>query len=256
MSFRLDQIDGNKDFPNLRNAPIVEAVLHWQAAASKELQIDQLRQELSHEFQDYELAPQQNIQAELKGSKPGMQMLHSTDWIGFRLTKREAEKAAFVCQFKKDGLIFSRLAPYHGWRNFAKEGLRFWNSFLSIAEPKEIGVLTTRYISQIPLKSVDESTRFVPLGRKPLSCAGVSPAGFFHQDTMTLDEAPYTLNVIRAVQPTGESLSLIVDIAVSTSHSISDFEEVEQKLEELRYIKNEAFFDLMVDAEKNFGGKE
>ena len=73
---------------------------------------------------------------------------------------------------------------------------------------------------------------------------------------MTLDEAPYTLNVIRAVQPTGESLSLIVDIAVSTSQSISDFEEVEQKLEELRYIKNEAFFDLMVDAEKNFGGKE
>lgn len=238
------------------NAPIVEAVLHWQAAASRELHIDDLRQKLSDEFSDYELAPQQNIQAELKGSQTGMQMMHSTDWIGFRLTKKEAGKAAFVCQFKKDGLVFSRLAPYLGWGNFATEAMRFWRSFLRIAEPKEIGVLTTRFISQIPVKSVEESAQFVPLGRKPLSCAGVSSSGFFHQDTMTLDEAPYTLNVIRAVQPTGESLSLIVDIAVSTSQSITDFGEVEQKLGEIRSIKNEAFFDLMVDAETNFGGKE
>jgi len=251
------QIDHSKNFPHLANAPIVEAVLHWQAAASTQPNKEALEARLKESFSDYEVTPQHNIEMALSESSDGMEMRHSRAWEGFRLVKKEEGQDAFVCQFKRDGLIFSRLGPYQGWLEFEKESLRFWRKFVEICKPPEIAKLSTRYISQIPIAKVSELGNFIDYTPGPLAEIGVSTEGFFHQDHATLSDLPYTVNVVRAVQPTQNAVpsekSLIIDISVSTTDSITDFDLLSQKMLDFRFIKNKLFFTLMKNAETNFG---
>lgn len=145
------QIDPSREFPTLPRAPIVEAVLHWQAAASVELDESSLRDKLAASFPQYEIAPQHNIEAAFSGSPKGVEFKQSANWGGFRLTRKEHDKPAFVCQFKQNGIVVSRLAPYKKWDEFAPEAVRFWQTFVEPAQPSEIARLSTRFISQIPL---------------------------------------------------------------------------------------------------------
>ena len=250
-------LDPTKTFPTLPRAPIVEAVLHWQSAPSIEFVEETLREQLSDEFPDYDIAPQHNIEAALTGSSKRMEFKHSTDWEGFRLTKKENYQPALVCQFKKDGLVFSRLAPYQNWDEFMPQAVRFWEKFAEIGEPQEIARLSTRYISQIPISTVNEAGNFIEEIPDPLNALGVSTEGFFYQYTAKLGDLPYSINLVRAVQNSGSSgMSLIVDISVTTTDSIpADFARLPKRLQELRIIKNDIFFTLMKDAQGKFGEK-
>jgi len=256
------QIDQSKRFPHLPRAPIVEAVLHWQAAASTQLDKEALEVQLQKSFPDYEIAPQHNIEMALSESSDGMEMRHSKAWEGFRLIKKQDGQPAFVCQFKRDGIIFSRLAPYQGWLEFEKESLQFWQKFVEICKPPELAKLSTRYISQIPIDSVSEVENFIEYPPGPLTEIGASTEGFLYQENAKLEDLPYTVTLVRAVQPTQQATplekslpekSLFVDISVSTTDSITDFGLLPQKLLDFRFIKNELFFRLMKNTEANFG---
>ena len=253
------QIDPLKEFPTLRFAPIVEAVLHWQAAASVELDASTLRGKLEASFPQYEIAPQHNIEAAFSTSTKGTEFKQSANWEGFRLTKKENDKPAFVCQFTRSGIVVSRLAPYKKWDEFATEAVRFWQTYVEIAQPNEIARLSTRFISQIPIASLAEAGQYIDIAEKPLSAIGVATEGCFHQDTLKPDGLPYMINLVRAVQPRPHAstpLSLIVDIDVRTSDSIADFAVLPQTLTDLQFIKNKVFFALMKDAETKFGDNQ
>ena len=256
------QLDLSKRFPTLPRAPIVEAVLQWQAAATVEWDETTLRDKLTASFAQYEIAPQHNIETALTGSAKGLELKHSTTWEGFRLTKKEEGKPAFVCQFKQNGIVVSRLAPYKKWEQFEPEALRFWQTFVEIAEPVEIARLSTRFISQVSIDSMSEVGDYIDGAPEPPLAIGVSVNSFFHQDALNLEGLAYDVKLVRAVQPRQEGprqegsspRSLIVDIDVGTTDSIAEFSELPQRLRELRFIKNEVFFALMKDAEAKFGG--
>lgn len=255
------QLDLSKKFPALPHAPIIEAVLHWQAAASLKLDQAALQRKLTDSFPKYESAPQHNIETALSGSPQGMELKQSTNWDGFRLTRKENDQPAFICQFKRSGLVVSRLAPYKDWEEFESEALRFWDAFVEIGQPTEIARLSTRYISQIAVNSISEVQDYIDIGEEPLAAIGVSADGFFYQNTLNLADLPYKINLVRTVQPLKQSsapLSLIVDIDVGTTDNIAiaDFAAVPQRLKELRFIKNKVFFTLMKDAETKFGEKK
>jgi uncharacterized protein (TIGR04255 family) len=252
------QFDTSKEFPTLPRAPIVEAVLHWQAAASVKLD-ESLREKLAASFAQYEIAPQHNIEAAFSASTKGTEFKQSANWEGFRLIRKENDKPAFVCQFTRNGIVVSRLAPYRNWDEFAQEAVRFWDSFVEIAQPSEVARLSTRFISQIPIASISEVGQYLDVAKEPLALIGVATDGFFHKDTLKPGELPYMIYLVRAAQPGQQAsppLSLIVDIDVRTTESITDFDALPQTLKELRFIKNELFFALMKDAETKFGDSE
>ncbi len=253
------QFDPSKVFPTLPRAPIVEAVLHWQAAASVELEEPSLREKLAASFPQYTIAPQHNIEAAFSASTKGTEFTQSANWEGFRLTRTENDKPAFVCQFTRNGIVVSRLAPYKNWDEFSPEAVRFWELFVEIAQPSEIVRLSTRFISQIPIAAISEVGQYLDVADEPLAVIGVATDGFFHKDTLKPGGLPYRIDLVRAVQPRQQAstpLSLIVDIDVRTAESITDFAAIPQTLTELRFIKNRLFFALMKDAETKFGDRE
>ncbi len=193
------QIDHNKNFPVLSCAPIVEAVLHWQASLPANLCKEDLTKQLRESFPEYVIAPLHNFEMALSESPDGMEVRHSKAWEGFRLTKEEEGQPAFVCQFRRDGLIFSRLAPYDSWPSFKKEAMKFWEKFVEIGKSPEIAKLSTRFISQIPINNASEVKIFIDNIPEPLTGIGIFTEGFLYQDTAKLPDLPYTVTVVRAL---------------------------------------------------------
>jgi uncharacterized protein (TIGR04255 family) len=252
--FQEFEFDRSKEFPTLGHAPIVEAVLQWQASPSVAVGPEEVQQQLTEAFPNYEIAPQHKFEAALEGNASGMQFRQTSCWEGFRC-QSSAENPKCVVQFTRDGVVFSRLAPYVDWSDFVAEGTKFWENFVEILQPKSIACLSVRYISEIVLKSLKEVGKYLKVAQEPFIDLGVSQDGFFYQDTLKPGNEPYIVRVTRCVQPkilpsTGDK-SLILDIDVATTDDVT-LDEMSEKLKDLRYLKNEVFFSLMNDPEAVF----
>lgn len=248
------EINTSKKFPNLPRAPIVEAVVHWQAPPTRQLDQQSLQSELANEFEDYVTQMQINQELGVIGNPENIEIKQKTNWEGVRLNSPKQGQAKFVCQFLKTGVAFSQLAPYQGWPLFIQEARRLWAKYVELAQPTSVSPLSLRYISQIPVRSSADVGDCIEQVCAPLHRLGLDADHFFHQDSIQLVNQPYKINVIRAVQPaTDKSSNLIVDISVSTTSVLEDLAIVDDKLDELRFIKNEIFFTLMKDAETKFG---
>jgi len=247
-------IDRTKIFPNLPRAPIVEAVVHWQASPAKQLEPSKLQETLAEAFDDYAVQPQVNQELCINGNPGSAKLQQQTNWEGVRLNSPKEGQAKFVCQFLKTGVVFSQLAPYQGWTPFIQEAQRFWQKYVKLAEPTSVSPVSVRYISQIPVLSSADVGNCIQQVCAPLSGLDLEADRFFHQDSIQLSNQPYRINVVRAVQAaTDKSANLIVDISVSTTSVLENLGAMDDKLEELRFIKNEVFFTLMKDAENKFG---
>jgi len=250
------EINVDKKHPNLPNAPIVEAVVHWQAAPQVSLEEESLQKELVSSFGDYIAGPKFNQQIGLRNVPDLLEVQQERIWQGVRLSSPDDKQPKFVCQFMKNGIAFSRLSPYEGWNRFVDEAMRFWQKYVELGQPSSVSQLSVRYISQIAVQSSMNVSEYIQQVYAPLSGMNLEADHFFHQDSIQLKNQPYRINVIRAVQPaTDRTNNLIVDISVSTTSVLEDLGTIDDKLRELRFIKNEVFFTLMNDAETKFGAK-
>jgi uncharacterized protein (TIGR04255 family) len=252
-SFR---IDVDRDFPHLVHAPIVEAAIHWQVTPGQTLEREGLKKELTERFCGYTLRVQQQLEAALRASPEGVETRQRTHWDGFRLTSADEK---YVCQVRPNAVIFSRLTPYENWANFVAEAWRFWESFVELAAPVAIDRLGVRFINQMAIKSEETASDFVNETPDLLESIGLHPDAFFRQDTYQTPDQPYRVNLVRAIQgaqpPMVPQRSLIVDIdAFTTGPTKVDRTVVEQRLKELRFLKNLVFFNFIKEPQKRFGG--
>ena len=244
-------IDLNEEFPRLKSAPSIEAVIHWQADASKQLAPDTLKKELTQRLPEYPICQnQQDIQITHSGKVDGIsELIHRAQWSGLRLQDTEQ---SYVAQFMPAGVIFSRLKPYDTWETFKQEAIRFWDIFLELAEPTVIKRLGIRYINRIPLENDVSPSTYLKLGSHNLPGINISPASFFYKDTYQIPNYPYIVHWTRTIQPQQQSLTdrkaLIFDIDVFTTELLQlDQGTLNQRLSEMRWLKNKVFFSCITD---------
>ncbi len=238
-------INLDESFPTLEAAPSIEAVIHWQANASKTLEPETVKAELVKRFPSYEsYQSQQDIEIGATGSHDGIsEVFHRSQWHGFRL---ENEQNHYVAQFTRAGVVFSRLSPYEGWISFQAEAFRFWDIFLELAAPTTIERLGVRYINRIPLETGESPSTYLITVPCPPPDLALAPDSFFHQDTYPVPGYPYTINWVRTIQAGDEpndGQALIVDIDVFTHGLLQlDHDTLAKQLQEMRWLKNKTFF--------------
>ena len=120
------EIDLNQEFPTLQNAPIVEAAVQFDAPPSVPFEQAELKNTLEGQFTDFKLQPQMQHESGFRGSPDGnVEMHHKSHWDGFRLNSIDGK---YICQWKRNALVFSRLQPYETWPNsscsWQRTGLR------------------------------------------------------------------------------------------------------------------------------------
>lgn len=254
-------LDLDEQFPHLKRAPIIEAIIHWQAHASVALDLPTLQTELNQRLPEYPICQaQHDIQISTSGQPDGSaQLIHQTNWNGYRLQDKNKQ---YVAQFTRTGVIFSCLKPYTHWANFQKEAMRFWNIFLELAMPNTIQRLGVRYINRIALDQGESPEVYLRQIQKPLADLGLPRKSFFHQDTFQVPNYPYSANWVRTIQPQSSERSseqaLIIDIDIFTSELIDITQQtLSQRLDEMRWVKNKIFFSSMTEtALTQFGAEE
>lgn len=247
------KIDLQEEFPPLQNAPIVEAVLQFNAPPSSPFQQAELKDTLAAQFTDFKLLQQMQHESGFRGSRDGnVEMHHKSHWDGFRLNSTDGK---YICQWKRNALVFSRLQPYESWPKLVKAAQPFWEAYRQMGKPGIMEGIGVRFISQIPLKENERPSKYVQQLSPPLKGLTLRADSFFHQDTIPLKGHPYEIRLSRAMQPaaekTGSKRVLIVDIDVSTTVAVT-FDRLEHVLGEMRYIKNKVFFTYMKNADQRF----
>ncbi len=246
-------INLDEKFESLSNAPIVEAVIQFNAPPSQPFEQTKLKVLLETRFAGYKTHGQMQIEAGFESSADGnVAMHHTSDWDGYRL---HSEDGKYICQWKRSALVFSRLQPYETWPKLLEGAMPFWTAYQEVGRPDIMERIGVRFISQIPLKENEKLSKYVQKTHPPLIGLGLQADSFFHQDTIPVKGYPYEVRLIRAVQPAAEKSGskkvLIVDIDVSTTRAIT-FDQLNKALDEMRYIKNKVFFTYMKDAAERF----
>lgn len=251
----------DETFPKLDFAPSVEAIIHWQAPATKPLKQLELSAQLAERLPDY---PTRQTQYAAEFSALGRadgssQITHNSQWNGFRLQSTDER---YVVQFAPANVIFSRLEPYEGWQAFQKEAMKVWRIFLELAEPTEIARLGVRFINRIPLIDNESPSEYLQEVQSAPIGIDLSVESFFYQDAYKVPGYPYRISWGRTVQPQQispqQAKALLIDIDVFTIEPFFSTNEklLKTRLAEMRWLKNKFFFSCITDkALEQFGGK-
>ena len=240
------EIDLEQKFPHLSRAPIVEAVIHWQARAQRTLEPDAIRSELRQKLPEYSSCePVQRVEFAAMMTETDPIVQHQKGWHGFRLTSDDKQH---VIQFSRDGVSFSRIQSYADWGQFSMAAKRVWHEFVTIAAPVEIQRLGVRFINHFPAATPELLADY--LCDPPTCPANLPLSQFVYQSTFTVPEQPYGINIIKVMQPAGmpQSSGLFLDCDVYSTKPIScDDREVDETLVKMRWLKNKVFFSLLKD---------
>lgn len=242
------KIDLAEPFPHLPHAPIVEAVVDVRARAEVSWEEEAIQAQIKAQLPDYPQADShREFRHEVKmapGQEP-QQALLDLGWKGLRL--RSSDKL-HIAQFNRDGFVFSRLEPYQSWKQLYDESMRLWRMYVELAQPVEIHRIGLRFINRIQLPPselrFEDYMEPAPVPPKDLD---LPFHGFMHQDMLAVPDHPYAINVIRTIQLPGapgvQCLGLILDIDAFTTQGFElDEALLEQRLLEMRWLKNKVFF--------------
>ena len=168
---------------------------------------------------------------------------HQKGWDGFRLA---SEDGRYIVQFKRDGVVFSRLHPYEHWEPFSTAAKKAWQVFQKIAAPLEIQRLGVRFINHLAAVTPETLGDFLC---EPPTCPSDLPLKeFMYQSTFDVPELPFGVRVIKVMQPPGlpkSSSGLFIDCGVFTKRPVDNEQDMEDALIKMRWLKNKFFFTLL-----------
>jgi uncharacterized protein (TIGR04255 family) len=247
------RIDTTEQFPRLAHAPIAEAVIEMRARAEVPFEESTVRGRLVPLLSAYpQIESQSEFEHEMQfglGREP-VQTHRDLGWKGLRC---ESADHVHIVQFNRDGFVFSRLRPYDHWEQFYGEAIRLWNVHRDIAHPSEIQRLGLRFINRIELPlDGPRPDDYLHMPPEVLTGLPLSRSGFFHRDVLGVPGYPYIVTIVRTVQPiqTGVSkrFGLLLDIDVFSTEPFDLRDELlTQRLTEMRWLKNKAFFGSITE---------
>lgn len=240
------------DYPTLKNAPIVEALVDIQVVFSDPPPLTSLEAvqdgiQKRYPKREERLEYQFGVQP-VAGGVP--EMIPPTGGsVGFLFTSSDKKN---VLQARRDGFTFSRLKPYGEGGEFRREARELWQHYISVMKPSRVTRIALRNINRIeiplPFNDFKEYLRTVP------EVAPGLPQGlarFFMQFVIPHPEMPMTAVVTSTMQPVIEArqmLPLIFDIDVFQQVDIApDDESVWTELEQIRQYRNDIFFGSMTE---------
>jgi uncharacterized protein (TIGR04255 family) len=243
------KIDIAEEFEHLARAPIIEAVIDIRANATGGWEMPSLAATLEARLPDYpNVIEQKKVLASFKVS-PGTLTQAEQHELSKGLQFKSADGLR-VAAFHRDGFTFSHLSPYSDWQHLKDEALRLWGIHATISNPVEILRAGLRFINRIELPPPPEPIQLSDyIVHSPSTPIGLDLplTGFLHVDTLTTEPYPYTVNVVRTIQPAEPprfigAIILDIDVFVAQNVPYPDDGWIEKRLAEMRWLKNKVFF--------------
>ncbi len=153
-----------------------------------------------------------------------------------------------VVQYRLDGFMFNRLAPYprQGWPVIQGEARKLWEHYLGVVRLQRIVRIGLRYINQINIPAPDQQFELEDYFTEPPRIPKDIPQKFEHFLVRLVIPwsvgAKAVITQTRVPSPTPDMMSFILDIDVLTENPGSlDTASVWNMLERFREFKNTIF---------------
>lgn len=239
------------EISHLSRAPIIEALVNFQANAARLWKPDDVRPALAARWPEHdqiqELRPVKvEVTHSPEGQLPPKVTFPPMEGFIFRSTTQPS----VVHQARRDGYTFSRLAPYENWRSLEAEARAGWAAYQAVLEPEELHSVVVRFINRLafPFDGFRLSRYFMTPPVSP-SELGWQFHGFMHQTFYAVPGSPCVVKVILASAfdaTPREFLAFILDVEVTLKESLSATgKAMEAVLAEMHDLKNKAFFHLL-----------
>lgn len=236
----------------LPNAPIIEALLNFQANASAGWKSEAIRTQMAAKWvvhtEIQELRPfQVKFVHTPQGELPPEVCAPETEGFIFR-SKQEPT----VHQVRRDGYTFSRLAPYETWESLEESALRGWAEYQDVLKPEELHSVSARFINQLKFPANGfRLGRYFTTPPTPPPQLDWQFHGFVNQAQFAIPGSPCvvcsTLTPAFDAVP-GQTLSFILDVEIILKEPLSMLgRELKDVLSEMRRLKNLAFFGLLTE---------
>ena len=234
---------------HLSSAPIVEALVNYQANAARLWKPDEIRPALAVRWPEHadiqELRPVQiEVTQTPEGQLPPKVTSEMQGFIFRSATQRSAHQA------RRDGYTFSRLEPYEDWSSLEAGASAGWADYKEVLEPEELHAVAVRFINRVkfPLDGFKLARYFTTPPVAPPDL-GWQFHGFMHESLYGVPDSPCVVKVIMVRAFDGASpgsVPFIIDIEVTLKESLAATgRRLDTVLAEMRNLKNKAFFNLL-----------
>lgn len=239
------------EFPHLTKAPIVEALIFFQADASASWKPETLRTDLAPLWPDHaEIQEMQAVKMELR-IKDGQDPQQEITTPGFHGLIFRSKTQPTVYQARRDGFIASWLKPYPDWEEFQRDAIAQWERYAKAVGSPALHSVLVKFINRLefPLGEFTPEQYFTTHPSTP-SKLGWKFMNFVQQVEYTVPGTNYGVQTVlsRAFDVVPELVAFILDIEVKLREPLSATERpLGDVFTEMRNLKNEAFFNLLTE---------
>jgi uncharacterized protein (TIGR04255 family) len=242
----------NDTFLQLRNPPIVEAVLDIDCDLPPRFDLASLAEPSRERFRDrYPKFRTQHLQELMIETKLGSPPSASTRHGAVQAFQFLQEEKRQLVQVRAQGFSFNRLAPYSGLDDYLPEIERTWRSYTDLVSPIQIRIIRLRYINRIlvPMTAgkvdLDE---FLKVGPRLPDEERLVLSGFLSQLAAIEKDTGLQVNLVLTAQaPAIEHLPVILDITVVSAVTAegTEWSLMMPIIESLRGLKNRIFANTL-----------
>ena len=244
-------------FPNLRNAPITEAMIDLRVELPPDFDLDVIRRLHAKLRSNYpNIQERFRLQSEFQfevGKDSKSSAVQTQD--GYTFTSKDKLN---VLQAHTSGVTFSRLKPYKNWESFYKEAKRVWNIFSEGTHPVSITRIATRFVNRLelplPVRDLKDFLTSVPDIPPRLPQQLIS---FVSRVVIPEPRLGALAVITQASQDRNEDDSkdiapVLLDIDVfKESHFEPDGKQAWTMLDDFREVKNRIFFESITEKLEN-----
>lgn len=230
---------------HLSHAPIVEAAVDIRVNPSPESSLSRLEAALGGlrpEYSQLHSIAAVSAGFGLQGGQP-IATVHTPQPFGWAAKDDQRKRVARLTLHQ---FAFSQLAPYTNWEEMAVEARRLWSSFLDSAAPAEVTRLGLRYINRIDLPPGAQVKEWLTA---PPGVPAEIPQTVrqFLTRVLVYDEGSGVSAIVTQAMESAPEVLLDIDVNVDVTLSPGDA-AVWRMIEQLRIMKNRAFFASITDA--------
>ena len=239
------------EFPNLTRAPIIEALVFFQADASASWEPRKLRAELIALWPDHtEIQEVQSVMMEFRigdGETPPQELKQSgVEGLIFRSKTKPT-----VYQVRRDGFIASWLHPYQNWDAFRDDATTQWERYALQSGISNLHSIFVRFINRVefPIENFSPEDYFTVFPKRP-SGIDWQVSNFVQQVEYAIPSTNFIIQttLTRAFDAAPNLVAFILDTEVKlrTPLSATNASPIEV-LAQMRGIKNQAFFGTLTE---------
>lgn len=243
----------NSEWPQLRNPPVVEALLDIRVNLSREVGLDQLAVLQATVKEEYPSCREHfswrgNFKLDSDGTLEAIREAGVPD--GYHFLSRDGRQ---LFQARLDGYTFNRLRPYQSWRSMVNQARRHWEGYCEATSPLEVTRLALRFINRIPIPvSLGDFKEYVLTAPEIAPALPQGLAGFLLRLIVPMGEFGCVATITETMEQPREGLiPLILDIDVYREAQLRpDSPEIWATFDQLRKAKNQVFFRTITEKAK------